>query len=94
MHSAFTDQALNHGSEPRNPNHHRAILALSTAFWDTYLRADTAARNWLDSVGPKFGFAEVIDLGAGYDRARRLHDGAGLSTKKCRTGEQPPAKTI
>lgn len=52
-HSAFTDQDLNHSSEPRNPNHHRAILALSTAFWDTYLRADTAARNWLDGVGPK-----------------------------------------
>lgn len=31
----------------RNPNHHRAILALSTAFWDAYLKGDAAARAWL-----------------------------------------------
>jgi hypothetical protein len=29
--------------EPHNVNHHRAILALSTAFWDAYLRNDAAA---------------------------------------------------
>ena len=50
-HSAFTDQDLNQSLQPCNPNQHRAILALSTAFWDTYLRTDTAARNWLDGVG-------------------------------------------
>jgi predicted dienelactone hydrolase len=33
-HSAFTDRPLPGDVEKRNPNHHRAILALSTAFWD------------------------------------------------------------
>jgi predicted dienelactone hydrolase len=32
-HSVFTDRALPGDREPRNPNHHRVILALSTAFW-------------------------------------------------------------
>src|ERR1019366_9238119 len=31
-HSVFTDRALPGDREPRNPNHHRVILALSTAF--------------------------------------------------------------
>lgn len=51
-HSAFTDRALPGDKEPRNPNHHRAILALSTAFWDAYLRGDVAAKAWLDGAGP------------------------------------------
>lgn len=36
-----------------NPNHHRAILAISTAFWDTYLRDDAAAKTWLTGEGPR-----------------------------------------
>jgi predicted dienelactone hydrolase len=52
-HSAFTDRALPGDSGPRNPNHHRAILALSTAFWDAYLKGDAAARAWLDGAGPQ-----------------------------------------
>ena len=52
-HSAFTDRALPGDKATRNPNHHRAILALSTAFWDAYLRADGAARMWLDGDGPR-----------------------------------------
>lgn len=51
-HSAFTDRALPGDREPRNPNHHRAILALSTAFWDAFLRDDAEARAWLDGPGP------------------------------------------
>jgi predicted dienelactone hydrolase len=51
-HSAFTDRALPGDREVRNPNHHRAILALSTAFWDAYLNSDAAARDWLDHNGP------------------------------------------
>jgi predicted dienelactone hydrolase len=47
-HSAFGDRPLPGDSEKRNPNHHRAILALSTAFWDAYLRGDKAAQAWLD----------------------------------------------
>ncbi len=52
-HSAFTDRALPGDREPRNPNHHRVILALSTAFWDAYLRGDAAAKAWLDGDGPR-----------------------------------------
>jgi predicted dienelactone hydrolase len=52
-HSAFTDRALPGDRGPRNPDHHRAILALSTAFWDAYLREDAAARAWLDGSGPR-----------------------------------------
>lgn len=52
-HSAFTDRALPGDSEPRNPNHHRVMLALSTAFWDTYLRGDPEAAAWLNGPGPR-----------------------------------------
>ena len=52
-HSAFTDRALPGDTEPRNPNHHRAILAISTAFWDTFLRHDGAAKAWLEGSGPR-----------------------------------------
>jgi hypothetical protein len=52
-HSAFSDRALPGDKEKRNPNHHRVILALSTAFWDTWLRGDPAAKLWLDGVGAK-----------------------------------------
>jgi predicted dienelactone hydrolase len=51
-HSVFTDRPLPGETAQRNPNHHRAILALSTAFWDAWLRADGAARAWLDGDGP------------------------------------------
>jgi predicted dienelactone hydrolase len=51
-HSAFTDRPLPGDKESRNPNHHRVILALSTAFWDAWLRGDAAARAWLDGSGP------------------------------------------
>jgi predicted dienelactone hydrolase len=52
-HSAFTERALPGDSQPRNPNHHRSILALTTAFWDAYLRDDPNARKWLDGDGPR-----------------------------------------
>jgi hypothetical protein len=51
-HSAFTDRALPGDSKRRNPNHHRVICALSTAFWDAWLREEVAARAWLDGDGP------------------------------------------
>jgi predicted dienelactone hydrolase len=53
QHSAFTDRALPGDREPRNPNHHRAILAISTAFWDAYLKGDAAAKEWLAGDGVK-----------------------------------------
>jgi predicted dienelactone hydrolase len=51
-HSAFTDRALPGETGQRNPNHHRAILAISTAFWDTCLRGLEPARAWLQGKGP------------------------------------------
>ena len=52
-HSAFTDRPLPGDTEKRNPNHHQVILAVTTAFWDAYLRQDEAARQWLDGDGPR-----------------------------------------
>ncbi|HEV2246165.1 MAG TPA: dienelactone hydrolase [Terriglobia bacterium] len=52
-HSVFTDRPLPGDTAPRNPNHHRVILALSTAFWDAYLRGDAHARAWLNGKGPR-----------------------------------------
>ena len=52
-HSVFTDRPLPGDREPRNPNHHRVILALSTAFLDAYLRGDPAALEWLNGSGPR-----------------------------------------
>jgi predicted dienelactone hydrolase len=52
-HSAFTERALPGESGQRNPNHHRAVLALSTAFWDAFLRGSEPARAWLDGEGPR-----------------------------------------
>jgi hypothetical protein len=49
-HSAFADRALPGDRIARNPNHHRAILALSTAFWDAYLGEKPDARRWLQSA--------------------------------------------
>jgi predicted dienelactone hydrolase len=52
-HSAFTDRPLPGESGQRNPNHHRVILALSTAFWDAYLLNNAEAKSWLDGDGPR-----------------------------------------
>jgi predicted dienelactone hydrolase len=52
-HSAFTDRPLPGDRQPRDSNHHRVILALSTAFWDAYLRGDPAALKWLNSDAPR-----------------------------------------
>lgn len=52
-HSAFTDRALPGDREQRNPNHHGVIRALSTAFWDAYLRDDKDALAWLKGAGPR-----------------------------------------
>jgi predicted dienelactone hydrolase len=58
-HSAFNERPLPGDKETRNPNHHRVILALSTAFWDAYLREDASAKEWLDGEGPK----ELLEKG-------------------------------
>jgi len=48
-HSAFSDRVGPTG----NPNHHKAILALSAAFWDAWLKGDAAAKAWLDGDAPR-----------------------------------------
>jgi len=63
-HSAFTDRPLPGDTGKRNPNHHRAILALSTAFLDAWLRGDDAARVWLDGDGPR----SVLEKGDRWQR--------------------------
>ncbi|MEM6470996.1 MAG: dienelactone hydrolase [Planctomycetota bacterium] len=52
-HSAFSDGQLRGNTTKRNPNHHRVILALSTAFWDAHLRDDTTAKAWLHGEDAK-----------------------------------------
>jgi predicted dienelactone hydrolase len=51
QHSAFGERALPGDKVGRNPNHHQAILALSTAFWDAYLKKDKEALSWLKGEG-------------------------------------------
>ncbi len=46
-HFAFADERDQWRDEKRNPNHHRSILALTTAFWDSYLNGNAEARRWL-----------------------------------------------
>lgn len=60
-HSAFGDRRLPGDREKRNPNHHRAILALSTAFWDAYLKEDSDAEEWLKSDAVKADILEEKD---------------------------------
>jgi len=50
-HSVFTDRPLPGESGKRNPNHHGVILALSTAFWDAYLKDMADAKTWLTGDG-------------------------------------------
>lgn len=63
-HSAFSERGLPGDRKSRNPNHHRAILALSTAFWDAWLRGDAAAKAWLDGEGAK----SVLEKKDGWQR--------------------------
>lgn len=50
-HMAFGERELT-GKTHRDPRYHRAILALTTAFWDAELKRDTTARTWLKGKGP------------------------------------------
>ncbi len=58
-HSAFSDAARRRDRDDRNPNHHRVILALTTAFLDTYLKGSSEAKTWLEGQGP----AGVLETG-------------------------------
>jgi hypothetical protein len=63
-HSVFTERRLPGDRVDRNPNHRKVILALSTAFWDAYLRSDAAAKAWLDGGGPN----SVLEAGDRWQR--------------------------
>lgn len=62
-HMAFSDRTLL-GLKHRNANHHRVITALSTAFWDTWLKKEKAAKGWLEGEGAK----GVLGEGDGWRR--------------------------
>jgi len=47
QHSAFSDGRQRRRLPRQNPQHHQSILAVTTAFWDTYLRDSQPARQWL-----------------------------------------------
>lgn len=51
-HLAFSDRPA--PGTRRNPLHHKSIRALSTAFWDAFLKGDPAAKTWLDGEDPKY----------------------------------------
>ena len=52
-HGAFGERSLPGEGATRNPNHHRVILALSTAFWDAFLQGNAEAKAWLNGEGPR-----------------------------------------
>ena len=60
-HSAFVDARMARDVAPRNPNHHRAIEAISTAFWDAYLKDDATAKTWINGDGVR-GVLEGADV--------------------------------
>lgn len=51
-HSFPSERTLPGERETRNPNHARAVLALSTAFWDAFLLEDPRAIEWINGSGP------------------------------------------
>lgn len=50
-HHAFSDAGAR--GQKRNPNHHRIIQALSTAFFEAYLTGDEEAKKWLGGQNPE-----------------------------------------
>jgi predicted dienelactone hydrolase len=51
VHMTFGDRVVSGEAAQILAAHHRAILAISTAFWDAWLRGDQPARAWLDGDG-------------------------------------------
>ncbi|MFD0892673.1 hypothetical protein KBB96_14715 [Luteolibacter ambystomatis] len=52
VHMTFGERDLL-GAAPKDPRYHRAILALTTAFWDAELKNDKDAKAWLNGEGAK-----------------------------------------
>lgn len=64
-HLVFTETQMKRGpykGKKRNPNHHPAIKAITTAFWDTYLRKDEAAKAWISDKQSVRGVLEPKDV--------------------------------
>ncbi|MEO8616093.1 MAG: dienelactone hydrolase, partial [Luteolibacter sp.] len=51
-HMTFSERDMK-GQSIKDPRYHRAILALTTAFWDAELKGDPAAKAWLNGSGAK-----------------------------------------
>lgn len=51
-HMSFGERPLR-GEAVGDPRYHRAILALTTSFWDAELKDDSAAKAWLNGAGAK-----------------------------------------
>lgn len=81
QHSVFGERAIG-GERAIKEQHHRTILALSTAFWDTYLRSDAAAKQWLGGDGARTALSEGD---------RWQHAAAGSATPQAPAGEAKPA---
>ncbi len=47
QHSVFSDRKVQGDQAVRDSQHQKSILALSTAFWDAYLKQNSEARSWL-----------------------------------------------
>lgn len=50
-HGAFSDRPLP-GEQKQNPKHHQTIKTISTAFWDSALKKNAQASNWLNGKSP------------------------------------------
>ena len=51
-HFAFSDFDHSNQKQNRNPNHHKVIAELSTAFWDAWLKRNMDSQLWLTSNKP------------------------------------------
>ncbi len=51
-HMTFGERPLA-GEAVGDPRYHKAILALTTAFWDAELKGDSAAKSWLNGAGAR-----------------------------------------
>jgi predicted dienelactone hydrolase len=51
-HMDFGQRTLK-GGEIKNSRYHKAILALTTAFWDSTLKGNASARSWLNGKGAR-----------------------------------------
>jgi len=63
-HMIFSDSDFAGSTEKRNPEHQKAIKALSLAFWDAYLKGDKNRLSWLkgDGAGSVLSKEDVFEF--------------------------------